>query len=87
MSFMKNIFRYAAAGLLVCGLCTATPPAQALANKDTKQAPVDATKYLTKKFLKKNQIRDWLRVIATGKNSYQLRYFNIQDATPEEDEE
>ena len=50
MSFMKNIFRYAAAGLLVCGLCTATPPAQALANKDTKQAPVDATKYLTKKF-------------------------------------
>ena len=44
-------------------------------------------KYLTKKFLKKNQIRDWLRVIATGKNSYQLRYFNIQEAAPEEDEE
>jgi len=36
-------------------------------------------KYLTKKFLKKHHLRDWLRVIATEKDSYELRYFNIQD--------
>lgn len=42
-------------------------------------------KYLTKKFLKKNQLRDWLHVIASDKQTYELRYFNIgQD---EEDEE
>jgi large subunit ribosomal protein L22e len=34
-------------------------------------------KYLTKKFLKKNNLRDWLRVIANTKDSYELRYFNI----------
>ncbi|KAJ3113904.1 hypothetical protein HDU96_002781 [Phlyctochytrium bullatum] len=35
-------------------------------------------KYLTKKFLKKNQVRDWLRVVASSKTSYELRYFDIQ---------
>jgi large subunit ribosomal protein L22e len=34
-------------------------------------------KYLTKKFLKKKNLRDWLRILATGKQQYQLRYFNI----------
>jgi len=34
-------------------------------------------KYLTKKFLKKHELRDWLRVIANSKDSYELRYFNI----------
>ncbi|KAI8844820.1 ribosomal protein-like protein [Chytridium lagenaria] len=43
-------------------------------------------KYLTKKFLKKNQVRDWLRVVASSKTSYELRYFDIQ-ADGEEDEE
>jgi large subunit ribosomal protein L22e len=36
-------------------------------------------KYLTKKYLKKQQLRDWLRVIAKGKLAYQLSYFNIQN--------
>jgi large subunit ribosomal protein L22e len=44
-------------------------------------------KYLTKKFLKKNKIRDWLRVIATSKTNYELRYFNIQQNEDEEEEE
>ena len=35
-------------------------------------------KYLTKKFLKKNMLRDWLRVVAAKNNVYELRYFNIQ---------
>ena len=42
-------------------------------------------KYLTKKFLKKNKLRDWLRVIANAKDAYELRYFNIdQDEETEE---
>eukprot|EP01055_Gregarina_sp_Pseudo9_P003158 Gregarina_sp_Pseudo_9__3157@NODE_3348_length_672_cov_168_037915_g3055_i0_p1_GENE_NODE_3348_length_672_cov_168_037915_g3055_i0NODE_3348_length_672_cov_168_037915_g3055_i0_p1_ORF_typecomplete_len129_score38_50Ribosomal_L22e/PF01776_17/5_5e34_NODE_3348_length_672_cov_168_037915_g3055_i0176562 len=32
-------------------------------------------KYLTKKYLKKQQIRDFLRVIATGPTTYTLKYF------------
>jgi large subunit ribosomal protein L22e len=44
-------------------------------------------KYLTKKFLKKNNLRDYLRVVAssTVKGGYELRYFNI--AQDDEDEE
>ncbi|KAL7840623.1 hypothetical protein AOLI_G00259460 [Acnodon oligacanthus] len=34
-------------------------------------------KYLTKKYLKKNNLRDWLRVVASDKESYELRYFQI----------
>jgi large subunit ribosomal protein L22e len=37
-------------------------------------------KYLTKKYLKKNSLRDWLHVVASDKQTYQLRYFNIDDA-------
>lgn len=46
-------------------------------------------KYLTKKFLKKHNVRDWLRVIASNKDRsvYELRYFNIADQGEEEDEE
>jgi len=45
-------------------------------------------KYLTKKFLKKNKLRDWLRVIAISKETYELRYFNIdQDENEAEDNE
>ncbi|CAO3631898.1 unnamed protein product [Cunninghamella blakesleeana] len=44
-------------------------------------------KYLTKKFLKKNQIRDWLRVIASDKQTFELRYFNISNDEEEEADE
>eukprot|EP00339_Tiarina_fusa_P003584 CAMPEP_0117038088 /NCGR_PEP_ID=MMETSP0472-20121206/26832_1 /TAXON_ID=693140 ORGANISM="Tiarina fusus, Strain LIS" /NCGR_SAMPLE_ID=MMETSP0472 /ASSEMBLY_ACC=CAM_ASM_000603 /LENGTH=119 /DNA_ID=CAMNT_0004748235 /DNA_START=35 /DNA_END=394 /DNA_ORIENTATION=- len=36
-------------------------------------------KYLTKKFLKKYNLRDYIRVVATNKSSYELKYFVIQD--------
>ncbi|CAA6662023.1 unnamed protein product [Spirodela intermedia] len=38
-------------------------------------------KYLTKKYLKKHNVRDWLRVIASNKDRsiYELRYFNIAE--------
>ncbi|KAL4243206.1 ribosomal protein eL22 family protein [Abortiporus biennis] len=44
-------------------------------------------KYLTKKFLKKNSLRDWIRVVATSKDVYQLRFYNIQTGGDEEEEE
>ncbi|KAI8592169.1 60S ribosomal protein L22 [Geranomyces variabilis] len=44
------------------------------------QFPKRYIKYLTKKFLKKHQLRDWIRVISSSKNAYELRYFNIADA-------
>ncbi|KAK9505683.1 hypothetical protein O3M35_009677 [Rhynocoris fuscipes] len=34
-------------------------------------------KYLTKKYLKKNNLRDWLRVVASAKDTYELRYFQV----------
>ena len=36
-------------------------------------------KYLTKKFLKKHEIRDYLHVVANTKNSYQVKYFKIEN--------
>ncbi|KAF9270348.1 ribosomal protein L22e [Marasmius fiardii PR-910] len=44
-------------------------------------------KYLTKKFLKKNQLRDWIRVVASSKDNYQLRFYNIASGDGDEDEE
>ncbi len=41
-------------------------------------------KYLTKKYLKKETIRDWLRVVKKGKRGYELRYFDIHGDQAEE---
>ncbi|XP_019186116.1 PREDICTED: 60S ribosomal protein L22-2 [Ipomoea nil] len=45
-------------------------------------------KYLTKKYLKKNNVRDWLRVIASNKDRsvYELRYFNIAENDAEDED-
>ncbi|KDD73882.1 ribosomal L22e, partial [Helicosporidium sp. ATCC 50920] len=45
-------------------------------------------KYLTKKYLKKHNVRDWLRVIASNDNRsvYELRYFDIADKNQEDEE-
>ena len=43
-------------------------------------------KYLTKKYLKKNNLRDWLRVVANSKDSYELRYFQINNEDEEEED-
>ena len=34
-------------------------------------------KYLTKKYLQKQKLRDFLRVIASSSNSYELKYFKV----------
>ena len=41
----------------------------------------------TKKFLKKNQLRDWLRVVSISKGVYQLRFFNVVGDGDDEDDE
>ena len=41
-------------------------------------------KYLTKKYLKKQELRDYLHVVALDKNTYKLKYFNIQQDEEEE---
>merc|ERR1712061_885665 len=41
-------------------------------------------KYLAKKYLKKQQLRDFLRLVAPNKTSYELRYFNINEDNEEE---
>ncbi len=43
-------------------------------------------KYLSKKYLKKQSIRDFVRVVASAKNSYELRLFKL-DKEEEEQEE
>ena len=54
--------------------------------KDSQSIVLNATipfskrylKYLTKKYLKKQDLKEYLRVVSTKKNEYELRYFNIQ---------
>lgn len=55
---------------------------------DTLRFPSRYLKYLTKKYLKKNNLRDWLRVVASDKETYELRYFQISqdDEESEADE-
>lgn len=47
--------------------------------------PCRYLKYLTKKYLKKHNLRDWLRVVAADQGTYELRYFQISNE--EEDDE
>jgi large subunit ribosomal protein L22e len=56
---------------------------------DTKKRvfPKRYIKFLIKKYLKKHSLRDWLRVIAVDKVTYELRYYNIADQDEDEEEE
>ncbi|KHN96645.1 Ribosomal protein L22e [Metarhizium album ARSEF 1941] len=44
-------------------------------------------KYLTKKFLKKQQLRDWLRVVSTSRGVYELKFFNVVNDEADDDDE
>ena len=43
-------------------------------------------KYLSKRYLKKSQLRDYLRVVASSKNSYILKYFSVAGGDEAEEE-
>ena len=61
-------------------------------NNDDRKVALDATvpfskrylKYLTKKYLKKHSLREFLYVVASDKKNYQIKYFNIQQEGEEE---
>merc|ERR1711968_338444 len=40
-------------------------------------------KYLSKKYLKKQQLRDYLRVVASNASTYELKYFKINSGEEE----
>jgi large subunit ribosomal protein L22e len=42
---------------------------------------------LTRRFLKKNALRDWIRVIADGKKGYKLVYYKIEQEDENADDE
>ncbi|XP_063238536.1 large ribosomal subunit protein eL22-like isoform X2 [Bacillus rossius redtenbacheri] len=43
-------------------------------------------KYMTKKYLKKNNLRDWLRVVSPNKkDTYEVRYFQINQEEEDDD--
>ncbi|RDA93608.1 hypothetical protein CP533_6150, partial [Ophiocordyceps camponoti-saundersi (nom. inval.)] len=44
-------------------------------------------KYLTKKFLKKHQLRDWLRVVSTSRGVYELKFFNVVNDEADDDDD
>lgn len=44
-------------------------------------------KYLSKRYLKKQQLKNYLRVVAASKNSYEMRYYEISGGDDGEDEE
>ena len=53
---------------------------------DDPEAPFSKRylKYLGKKYLKSQNLRDFLRIVAPNKSSYEMRYFNINDADKED---
>eukprot|EP00178_Gracilaria_changii_P027944 TRINITY_DN9355_c0_g2_i4.p1 TRINITY_DN9355_c0_g2~~TRINITY_DN9355_c0_g2_i4.p1 ORF type:complete len:143 (-),score=39.94 TRINITY_DN9355_c0_g2_i4:23-388(-) len=53
----------------------------------TAQAPFSKRylKYLTKKYLKKQELREYLRVVASKKDAYQLKYFSMDNEENEDE--
>lgn len=43
-------------------------------------------KYLTKRYLKKQQLKNFLRVVAASKNSYEMRYYQLSAGDEAEEE-
>jgi large subunit ribosomal protein L22e len=44
-------------------------------------------KYLSKRYLKKQELKEFLRVLSASKNSYELRYYKVSNGEDAEDEE
>ena len=44
-------------------------------------------KYLTKKYLKSQQLKDYLRVVSSSKSTYELRYYKVSSGGDDEAEE
>ncbi|KAJ7023891.1 ribosomal protein L22e, partial [Mycena alexandri] len=57
--------------------CPAQTPPQKLTVTTSIHFSKRYLKYLTKKFLKRHAIRDWVHVVAPSKDIYQLRYNTV----------
>jgi large subunit ribosomal protein L22e len=44
-------------------------------------------KFLSKRYLKKQQLKDFLRVVAASKNSYEMRYYKLSAGGGDNDAE
>mmetsp|Transcript_6660 Transcript_6660/g.8621 ORF Transcript_6660/g.8621 Transcript_6660/m.8621 type:complete len:120 (+) Transcript_6660:137-496(+) len=44
-------------------------------------------KYLSKRYLKKQQLKEYMRVVASSKNSYELKYYEVQGGDDDDAEE
>jgi large subunit ribosomal protein L22e len=42
-------------------------------------------KYLSKRFLKRNSLREWLRVVSTSPSTYTLKFFDTEEAADDEE--
>ena len=82
-NFFKNIFCWILTKKFQVAISSTKTKIQVNADIDFSKRYL---KYLSKKYLKANNLRDWLRVVADSKASYQLKYFNINQ-DEEEDEE
>lgn len=59
-----------------------------IVSKDKVEPPSGRyIKYLTKKHLKKMQLRDWIRVTSTSQCNYKLKFFNVQGEDDAEDDD
>ena len=43
-------------------------------------------KYLSKRYLKKQQLKEYMRVVAASKNSYELKYYEVSGGDGDEEE-
>jgi large subunit ribosomal protein L22e len=43
-------------------------------------------KYLSKRYLKKQQLKEYMRVVASSKNSYELKYYEVQGGDDDDEE-
>ena len=81
---LKNFEEYMRANIKVGGK-KANFGKQVTVTTDSFSVIVNATipfskrylKYLTKKYLKKQELREYLRAVSLNKNTYQLRYLNM----------
>ncbi|XP_037715434.1 60S ribosomal protein L22 [Drosophila subpulchrella] len=44
-------------------------------------------KYLTKRYLKKHSLRDWVRIVSTGKDTFSMCYFKIQGEDDDDEDD
>ena len=65
------------------------PPHQPLSSMKKPTRLSSCGTLTTKKFLKKHQVRDWLRVLASDikgeRNTYELRYFKLNEESGDEE--